>query len=290
MIHAPLVSIIIPTFNRAHLIGETLDSVLGQTYTNWECIVVDDGSTDTTNEVMQEYLQKDARFKYHHRPKEHLSGGNGARNYGFKLSDGEYIQWFDDDDVMLNDKIQAEIEAFQRYNVDFVIGSGYSVDENLQNRKPKELNVGKNLYESYTLWESEIFLPSVTFKKMFLNKYELFNEKLTRGQENEFFSRLFFYTYKNNNFYILNKFLYLYRQHVHNKRNIQRKEYINSYLKSFVFVSLANFKRGIKINNKRVLNFHFKNIVYYFFEALSNNDKETCYYILKKTLPKLLRV
>jgi len=49
----PLVSIIIPTYNRAHLIGETLDSVLAQTYTNWECIVVDDGSSDNTNEVLE---------------------------------------------------------------------------------------------------------------------------------------------------------------------------------------------------------------------------------------------
>ena len=63
-----LISIIIPTFNRAHLIGETLDSVLAQTYPNWECIIVDDGSTDTTDEVVGEYVKKDSRFLYHHRP------------------------------------------------------------------------------------------------------------------------------------------------------------------------------------------------------------------------------
>ena len=61
----PLVSIIIPTYNRVHLIGDTLDSVLSQTYTNWECIVVDDGSTDGTNELLVEYLKKDKRIQYH---------------------------------------------------------------------------------------------------------------------------------------------------------------------------------------------------------------------------------
>ena len=70
----PLVSVIIPTYNRAHLIGETLDSVLAQTYQNWECIIVDDGSSDDTDEVIGEYVKKDNRFKYYHRPDEHLPG------------------------------------------------------------------------------------------------------------------------------------------------------------------------------------------------------------------------
>ena len=64
----PLVSIIIPTYNRAHLIKETLDSVLTQTYTNWECIIVDDGNSDNTEEVINSYIAKDQRFKYCHRP------------------------------------------------------------------------------------------------------------------------------------------------------------------------------------------------------------------------------
>ena len=54
--HEPLVSIIIPSFNRANLIGETLDSIINQTYTNWECLVVDDGSTDKTQQVVKKYV------------------------------------------------------------------------------------------------------------------------------------------------------------------------------------------------------------------------------------------
>src|SRR5690554_6998972 len=118
----PLVSIIIPTYNRAHLIGETLDSVLAQTYQNWECIVVDDGSTDNTDEVMAEYMAKDSRFQYHHRPEDRLPGGNAARNYGFEVSKGEYIQWFDSDDIMLQnfilDKVKV-LNSFKGYDVVF---------------------------------------------------------------------------------------------------------------------------------------------------------------------------
>ena len=105
----PLVSIIIPTFNRAHLIGETLDSVLAQTYTNWECIVVDDGSTDATGDLMESYVKKDTRFRYHHRPKNRLTGGNAARNYGFELSKGEYLNFFDSDDLMDINKISIQV-------------------------------------------------------------------------------------------------------------------------------------------------------------------------------------
>ena len=82
----PLISIIIPTYNRAQIIGETLDSLIAQTYANWECIAVDDGSTDNTDEVLVAYCNKDTRFQYHHRPKDKLKGPNSCRNYGFTRS------------------------------------------------------------------------------------------------------------------------------------------------------------------------------------------------------------
>lgn len=96
----PLVSIIIPTFNRAHFIGETLDSVLAQTYTNWECIVVDDGSADASAEVLKSYYEKDSRIQYHHRPADRPKGANACRNFGFELSKGDYIQFLDSDDSL----------------------------------------------------------------------------------------------------------------------------------------------------------------------------------------------
>ena len=80
----PLVSIIIPTYNRAHFIGETLESVLAQTYHNWECIVIDDGSTDYTDELMEFYCEKDSRIQYYHRPSHKPKGANACRNYGFE--------------------------------------------------------------------------------------------------------------------------------------------------------------------------------------------------------------
>ena len=105
----PLVSIIIPSYNRAHLIGETLDSVLAQTYQNWECIVVDDGSTDATASVVAAYLKKDARFQYHQRPENRSKGGNAARNYGLEISRGNFLFFLDSDDLLTLDCITNRV-------------------------------------------------------------------------------------------------------------------------------------------------------------------------------------
>src|SRR5690606_29007556 len=133
-------SIIIPTFNRAHLIGETLDSVLAQTYQNWECLVVDDGSTDGTDALMAEYVAKDSRFHYHKRPDTHLPGGNGARNYGFEESKGAYIQWFDDDDVMLLGFIERKMVVFTK-DLELVICSGFYVNNSLVKQNSIDLKL-----------------------------------------------------------------------------------------------------------------------------------------------------
>src|SRR5690606_37985604 len=148
----PLVSIIIPTYNRAHLIGETLDSVLAQTYTNWECIILDDGSTDNTTEVVQGYLDKDPRFQYHHRPADRPKGANACRNYGFEVSKGEYVNWFDDDDVMFNSKIEVQLNVLLNYKIDFTIAkfSNFRNKENLIDELSYKRNIGKYpVYKEY---------------------------------------------------------------------------------------------------------------------------------------------
>lgn len=104
----PLVSIIMPTYNRADLIGESLDCVLAQTYTNWECIIVDDGSTDDTKNKLQEYL-KDQRFQYYQKQNE---GVAVARNYAVSKSKGQYILPLDSDDLIHNTYLEKGIHVF----------------------------------------------------------------------------------------------------------------------------------------------------------------------------------
>lgn len=124
----PLVSIIIPTYNRADLIGETLDSILAQTYQNWECIVVDDGSTDGTNSLMDEYVKQDIRFKY--LINERTKGAQGARNIGLLNAKGGFIQFFDSDNIMYAHYLKVKMSAFQQ-NKDFDIITSFSHVKNV---------------------------------------------------------------------------------------------------------------------------------------------------------------
>lgn len=196
MISQPLVSIIIPTYNRANLIGETLDSVLAQTYTHWECIIVDDGSSDNTDEVVREYLKKDPRFTYFHRPDTHKPGGNGARNYGFLQSKGEYIQWFDSDDLMHPEKLERQVDVlFEKpLAVAFCMWGKFV-------NTPEDANINlkpyyQNYQDPYMLLEdigkygSYIPCHAYLVDRKIISSSGVWNESLKINQDGEFFCRV----------------------------------------------------------------------------------------------------
>ena len=266
----PLVSIIIPTYNRAHLIGETLDSVLAQTYQNWECIVVDDGSTDGTDEVMAAYIAKDARFQYHKRPDTHLPGGNGARNYGFEVSKGEFIQWFDSDDVMQSEFLKSKVFVFND-KLELVICSGKYVKNNLTIIEDIDISVNTNLFKDYVLKSARIFTPSVLFRRSFLIKKPLFSCELLRSQETELFSRLFF-ELSTCNYKIVNQPLFLYRQHILSKTS-NDANYNFYYKSSHFYVHSENLNRGMSLGDPEIAQFCYRKIIVLLTEAIKNKDR-----------------
>ena len=117
-----VVSVIIPTYNRAHLLGSTLDSVLSQSFTDWECIVVDDGSADATPELMEFYCLMDSRIKFFSRPQEKLKGASSCRNYGIEKAQGDFIQFLDSDDLISQNKIFEQVKKL-KVNNDFTIST-----------------------------------------------------------------------------------------------------------------------------------------------------------------------
>jgi glycosyltransferase involved in cell wall biosynthesis len=121
----PEVSVIIPTYNRAHLIREAIDSVLKQTYRDFEIIVVDDGSTDNTREVIDSYIDPHIRYIY-----QENQGVSGAMNTGILVSKAKYIAWLASDNVMLEESLQKQVDFMEQHpEIGFCYSQAYFMDE-----------------------------------------------------------------------------------------------------------------------------------------------------------------
>lgn len=190
----PLVSIIIPTYNRAHLLGETLDSISSQTYQNWECIVVDDGSKDHTKALLDAYVSKDKRFYYYTRPSNFPKGANSCRNYGFDKCNGEFVNWFDSDDLMQPDNLQLKVDTLTS-DLDFVISNSLNFDEDGNTSRPYLLAYDLSITpENFITGRIGWITNDALLRKESIKIR--FNENLRSGQEYNFFSRYLFYTNK----------------------------------------------------------------------------------------------
>lgn len=191
-----LVSIIMPVFNRGNLIAESLDSIFQQQYKNWECIVVDDHSTDDTWNIVKGYVQKDERFRLYKRPESKNKGANSCRNYGLELAKGEYIHWFDSDDIahprcLMISKTELDKSglSFCRFNREIFFGEfDYSFFEDISEQYEIS-KIGRNNLEAMLKNELEFNTCNVLWKRESL-KDEGFNENIVYADEWEFYSRL----------------------------------------------------------------------------------------------------
>ncbi len=284
-----LVSIIIPTYNRAHLIGETLDSILAQTYTNWECIIIDDGSSDDTLEVIDNYIKKDNRFQYYRRPVERSKGPNVCRNFGYELSKGEYINWFDSDDVMLPTFLEkqicsvsarADMSVCKLVYFDFDKGIGTKVNKIVSN----------NLIEDYLTGKIKFLTFTPVWTKEFLNKQvELFDETITNLDDWDFNLRML---YQSPKIVYIHEVLIKYRVHGNSLSQEIRKLNFNEIKSEFRAREkhLKLIKLNKKANYKVLENSNIKQYKFILREALvTNNDNKFFYfkYLLLKQLKTL---
>lgn len=130
-----------PAYNCADFVGIALDSVIAQTYGEWEVIVVDDCSTDNTAEVVKEYITKDSRIKYYRL--ENNSGAAIARNKAIDLAQGRYMAFLDSDDVWFPEKLTKQINFMKQNGYHFTCTSYTKIDEhgNYLNRTIKVKNI-----------------------------------------------------------------------------------------------------------------------------------------------------
>ncbi|MEP3836603.1 MAG: glycosyltransferase [Algibacter sp.] len=169
-----LISIIIPCFNQSIWLAETLESVYKQTYVHWECLIVNDGSTDKTEEVAKNWAVKDDRFIYITQPN---LGVSVARNTGITLSKGSIVLCLDADDLISKDYIQLAIAAFlQNPSLSLV----YSEAEKFGEKR------GKWILPEYSLQrmaESNIIFNAAFFKKEDWKRVGGYDEKMKEGLE-----------------------------------------------------------------------------------------------------------
>jgi glycosyltransferase involved in cell wall biosynthesis len=184
----PAVTVVIPTFNRASVVGRAIQSVLAQTCQDWELIVVDDGSTDGTEQVVRSF--SDARIRYiRHEQNRRVSA---ARNMGIRCAQGEYVAFLDDDDEWMPEKLAKELEVFRNSDPD--VGLVYT-GKIIFDERGKVLDVRM---EKISGWVYEAMLdrhfvgsPSrVTVKKQVLDRVAGFDETFVNCQDFDLWLRV----------------------------------------------------------------------------------------------------
>lgn len=205
-----LISIIIPTYNRAGLIGETLESIIAQSYSHWECIIIDDRSTDETETLISEFINKDKRIKFFKRPQNRKKGPNSCRNYGYEKSRGEYIYWFDSDDILLKNALETRIKNFDN-DTDAVTSKADFFDSETHEILSTNKIISNNVVEDYFVGNITYYVSGPIWRRSFLEKrLELFDENISYLDDWDFNLRMI---YDHSNIKILDISLFRYRSH-----------------------------------------------------------------------------
>lgn len=245
-----IISIIIPTFNRAHLILDTLVSIQKQTYPYWECIIVDDGSVDNSKSLILDFLKDDRRFIYLQRPENRPKGASSCRNYGFEISKGEYIQFFDSDDIMNHDHLKEKVENILGF--DFVVCKIKSFEVKFDENdflldKIENINYEENVFESFVIGRFPMVMVAPMWRKKVLEKNMPIREDLSILEDHELYSRILF---NHNNYCIINKVLIYVRMNLPSLTNSFYKninEGLDSYLEAKITVLKLSNTNTVKL-------------------------------------------
>lgn len=203
-----MISIIIPTHNRAHLISRAIQSIIEQTYTNWELIIVDDGSTDNTEEVLQPFL-KDPRIDY---LKKENSGAAHSRNVGVEKASGEWITFLDSDDEAKVNWLEIINVEMQKQDADLICCGCERIDHNgnlvdVMLPEPNQDLFGDTVYK---MTNGGVFV----IKKTLFDKVSGYDAELKSGQHTELAFRIIPLLLQNNG-KIINIFKSLIKIHIH---------------------------------------------------------------------------
>lgn len=175
-----LVSIIVPVYNSEKFINDTIQTVKEQMYKNWELLLVNDCSTDNSENIIKKYVIEDNRIKLINLEKN--SGAAIARNTGIESAKGKYIAFLDADDLWKNEKLEKQIKFMEENNYDFTF-TGYEFADESGNKLDKIVNVPRQLNYKQALKNTTIFTSTVIFNADNLGKDLISMPNVRRGQD-----------------------------------------------------------------------------------------------------------
>lgn len=207
---APLVSIIIPAFNAEEYLGESILSIIQQSYQDWELIIINDGSVDNTAAIIEDFAQKDNRIIA--LENETNKGLVFTRNKGLKKAKGELIANLDSDDIAFPNRIAIQVEFFKKHPNYVLIGSGCELIDDKGNKIGEEKRVVENeKLESLLVFSNYFINSSVMFRSSTLNEVS-YDENIHLAEDYNFFVKLSTYGKIGN----INQPLIRYRVHGNN--------------------------------------------------------------------------
>jgi glycosyltransferase involved in cell wall biosynthesis len=239
-----LVSIIIPAYNAERYIAETIESVINQTYKNWELIIVDDGSIDNTALIIQTYLiNPRVQYKY-----QHNSGVSITRNNGIKFSKGDYIAFLDADDVWTADYLEYKIYILnQHLDVGVVTSNGQLIDRNSNKLKLRFKGLDENAIKDIIEFKKgyDTSPSNIVCKKEVVGKIKGFNTELSNAADKLFILKAALIT----KIYCVKKELIFYRIHPNNMSN-NSSLMVSDYIKLFTICDQNNLFQNKSHRNK----------------------------------------
>jgi len=235
----PVVSIIMPAFNSAKYIRESVNSVIRQTFDNWELIIVNDGSTDDTMNIADGYAASDLRIRLINQENKKLSA---ARNTGIANASGSWIAFLDADDLWVSDKLEKQLAiAETRPEVGVIFTDGFTFyDDSAKTATPYGTIAGS--LSAGTIYKLEYqgnYIPvlSVIVKKKHVDEVGTQDETLNGCEDWDYWLRL---AINGVSFYGMDDKLFYYRKHAANMSN---DSYLMTLAKATVFVK--NFKKEL---------------------------------------------
>lgn len=239
-----LVSIILPVYNGERYLSESIESVLAQTYQQWELLILDDCSSDSTPKIAQKYADLDARIKYFRNERNLRLPGN--LNRGFSLSKGQYLTWTSDDNRFLPTALEKMVLTLNDENVDFVYASYNTIDEdgNITKyytvpQKGKNIIVGNNCVGACFMYTRQVYES--------LGDY---NIDLFLVEDFDYWQRIF----ANFRTKAILEVLYDYRMHGANLTNTMKKE---QFYTAYDKMLRANIKLYKKLNMEQKYNYYY---------------------------------